>query len=127
MKSTQSSKSHETPKVRQNKRICKGDKVFVTAGNERGQVGTVLSHRGDRVIVQGLNMRKKAVKKSQQNPSGGFIDREATMHVSNVRIFVADNKPVKLKVKTDDKGQRQLCYQDGNQEVVYRPIKKRTT
>ena len=79
------------------------------------------------MIVQGLNIRKKAVKKSQQSPNGGFVDREAPMHISNVRLFVADNKPVKIRVKTDDKGERQLCYQDGQQEVVYRSVKKRTT
>lgn len=111
-------------KLRENKRICKGDKVYVVAGNERGQVGTVLSHRGDKIIVQGLNMRKKHVKKSEQHPNGGILEREGPMHISNVRLFVDEGKPVTLKVKTDKSGERQLYYKDGDQEVVYRSVKK---
>ena len=114
-------------KQRFNKKICKGDKVYVIAGNERGQVGTVLEHRGDRVVIQGLNMCKKHVKKSEQNPRGGIVEQEAAMDISNVKLFVAEGKPVKLKVKTDKHGQRQLYYQEGQKQVVYRDIKKRTT
>ena len=47
------------------KKIRKGDKVVGIAGNYRGQSGTVLSCNGDKVIVQGLNVRKKHVKPSQ--------------------------------------------------------------
>lgn len=56
--------------TKQNKHIRKGDKVLVIAGNERGQVGTVLSRSDDRAVVQGLNLRKRHVKKSQTNPNG---------------------------------------------------------
>lgn len=114
-------------KQRPNKKICKGDKVYVITGNERGQTGTVLARRGDKVIVQGLNMRKKHVKKSEQYPNGGVIEREAPINSSNVKIFVAEGKPVTLKVKTDKQGQRQLYYKDGGKDVVYREIKKRKT
>jgi large subunit ribosomal protein L24 len=110
-----------------NKKICKGDKVYVISGNERGHTGTVLEHLGDRIVVQGMNIRKKSVKKSEQNQRGGYVEREASMDISNVRLFVAEGKPAKVKVKTDKHGHRQLVYKDGKKDVVYRDIKKRTT
>lgn len=108
------------------KRIVKGDKVYVISGNEKGQTGTVLSHLGDKVIVQGINVRKKHAK-GQQNQKGRILEREAPLHVSKVKICVLDDKPVKLKVKTDKKGERKLCYENDGKEVVYRSVKKSLT
>lgn len=72
------------------KGIRKGDTVIVIAGNSRGKTGTVLSHSGDKVIVQGLNVRKKHVKATQQNQRGGIVEREMPIHVSNVKFYIAD-------------------------------------
>lgn len=105
------------------KKIRKGDTVIAIAGNYKGQTGVVLSVDGERVLVQGLNLGKKAVKKSQQKPEGGFIDIERPIHVSNVQVCVND-KPVKLKVKQDREGVRGLYYTENGQEVLYRAIKK---
>ena len=52
------------------KKIRTGDKVIAIAGNNRGLSGTVLSKQGDKVIVQGLNVRKKHVKPTQANQKG---------------------------------------------------------
>ena len=114
-------------KTRHGKIIAKGDTVYVTTGNERGNTGTVIANFGERVLVEGLNVRKKHVKKSEQHPNGGIIEREAPLHISNLRLFVKEGKPVKIKVKTDEQGQRQLYYKEGKEEVVYRQIKKRKT
>ncbi len=111
-------------KTRQNKRIRKGDKVVVTAGNDKGEVGEVLSRTLDRIIVQGVNVRKKHVKKTQENPSGGIVEIERPVHISNVRACGAEDKPVKLRCKTDEQGQRSLYYRDGDQEVHVRGVKK---
>lgn len=69
-----------------NKKIKKGDRVVAISGNFRGQFGTVLSKQGDKVIVQGLNIRKKHVKPSQQNQRGGIIELEKPIHISNLRL-----------------------------------------
>ncbi len=111
-------------KTRHNKRIRKGDKVVITAGNDRGEVGTVLSRTEARVIVQGVNVRKKHVKKTQENPNGGIIEIERPIHISNLRLAGSDDKPVKVRSKTDDQGQRTLYYRDGAEEVVVRAVKK---
>lgn len=113
-----------TKKVLQNKRIRKGDKVVITAGNDRGEIGTVLSRTEDRAIIQGVNVCKKHVKKSQDNPQGGIVSIERPIHISKIAIAGKDNKPVKLKVKVDGEGQRTLYYQDGKEEVTVRAVRK---
>lgn len=118
-----STKIQET-KAQGSKKIRKGDKVIVTTGNYGGQVGTVLKRVGDKVIIQGINMRKKHIKRSQQNPKGSIITIERPVHVSNVQLCVGENTPVKLKVQVDKKGNRSLYYFEGEREVIYRPIKK---
>lgn len=110
-----------------NKKIRKGDKVIALAGNYRGQTGTVLSRSGEKALVQGINIKKKTVKKSQTQPNGGFIDIERPIHVSNLKVCDADEKPVKLKVRKGFKGQRELCYKVKGDEVLYRAIKKPKT
>jgi large subunit ribosomal protein L24 len=58
----------------------------VLSGVERGKRGKVLQvlRRVNRVLVEGVNLRKKAMRKTQDNPQGGIIEREAPLHVSNV-------------------------------------------
>ncbi len=105
------------------KKIRKGDKVFVIAGNYKGQTGTVLRCMGDKIVVQGINFKKKHVKPTQQNPKGNILTIEAPIHVSNVKLCVGE-KPVKVKVQSDEKGNRTLCYVDNGKDVQYRTIKK---
>ncbi len=67
--------------------VKKGDEVVVLAGKERGKRGRVIAvfPKKQRVIVEGLQMIKKHVRKSQQYPNGAIIEREGTIHLSNVR------------------------------------------
>lgn len=111
-------------RIRVTKKIRKGDKVMAIAGNERGQVGQVLRVLGDKAIVQGLNVRKKHVKRSQANPHGSIIDLERPIHISNLRVCTDDNTPVKLKVRFSAKGERELYYKVDGEEVLYRAMKK---
>ena len=66
--------------------VKKGDEVVVVAGTERSKRGKVLflSPKKQRVIVEGIKMIKKHMRKSQQHPQGAIIEREGTIHVSNV-------------------------------------------
>lgn len=106
------------------KKIRKGDKVLAIAGNNRGQIGTVIRCVGDKVVVQGLNIRKKHVKKSQENPQGGIIEIEKPIHVSNLKVCLDDGTPLNLKVRTNDNGERELYYKQGDKTIVYRSLKK---
>ena len=66
----------------------KGDEVVVIAGTERGKRGkviTILSGK-QRLIVEGVKMIKKHQRKSQQHPQGAIIEREGSIHLSNVML-----------------------------------------
>jgi len=66
--------------------VKKGDEVVVIAGAEKGKRGKILSveSKKQRVIVEGVRMIKKHMRKNQNNPQGAIIEREGTIHVSNV-------------------------------------------
>jgi large subunit ribosomal protein L24 len=73
-------------------RIRKGDMIEVIGGNDRGKRGQVLKviPDNDRVVVQGINLRWKHLRKSQQSPQGGRVKREVAIHISNVMVFDAE-------------------------------------
>ena len=66
--------------------VKKGDEVVVISGSDKGKRGKIIEVLRDkqRVIVEGAHMIKRHVKKNQQNPNGAIIEREGTVHVSNV-------------------------------------------
>jgi len=66
--------------------VRKGDEVVVIAGSDKGKRGRIISvsPKSHRVIVEGARMIKKHMRKSQQNPQGAIIQREGTIHISNV-------------------------------------------
>ena len=66
--------------------VKKNDEVVVIAGSDKGKRGRVISVIGkkERVIVEGARMIKKHMRKSQQYPQGQIIEREGTIHISNV-------------------------------------------
>lgn len=70
-------------------RLKKNDNVIVIAGNDKGRTGKILKVYKDknRVIVEGVNIRKRHTKASQKNPQGGIIEKEAPVNASNVMIL----------------------------------------
>ena len=68
--------------------VRKGDQVKVIAGNYRGTQGRVLRvlPRRNRVVIEGVNMRKKHERPSQANPEGGIVTMEMPIHASNVML-----------------------------------------
>lgn len=68
--------------------VKKGDVVVVISGNHRGGRGKVLSVSPGKgqVVVEGVHLIKKAVRKSQDRPQGGFVEREGPVHISNVML-----------------------------------------
>ena len=89
-------------------KIKKDDNVVVVAGNSRGKTGKVLKvyPKKQRVIVEGVNMRKKHSKPTQANPQGGIIEKEAPIDISNVMVLdPKSNEPTRVghKIIIDDK------------------------
>ena len=70
-------------------KIKKEDNVIVVAGNFKGKTGKILKGfpKKHRVIIEGVNLRKRHTKASQQNPQGGIIEKEAPIDASNVMIL----------------------------------------
>ena len=112
-------------KTRHNKKIKKGDRVYVIAGNNKGLVGTVLSRTEERITIQGVNVKKKHAKKGPNN-QGGIIQIERPIHISNVTLCMDEEKPRKVRVGYDKEGKRLLIYKEGDADVTYRPVRKHT-
>jgi large subunit ribosomal protein L24 len=66
--------------------IKKGDEVVVLAGAERGKRGKIISvsPRSSRAIVEGVKMIKRHTRKNENNPQGAIVEREGTIHISNL-------------------------------------------
>ena len=80
-------------------KIKKGDKVKVITGKDKGVVGEVLAchPKGNKVVVEGVNIRKICQKPNQVNPDGGIVNRECPIDASNV--VLSDGKKTKTKDK----------------------------
>lgn len=81
------------------KNVRKGNLVLVIAGNDRGRTGEVLSCKEDRVLVKGVNIRKKHMKRTQQTQGGRIIEMEVPIHISNVCLCDQTGKRIKSREK----------------------------
>jgi large subunit ribosomal protein L24 len=79
--------------------VRKGDNVEVISGNFRGSSGKVLEviARKQRVLIEGVRLIKKHLKKSQDNPQGKIAEREGPIHISNVRVLERGERAAKGK------------------------------
>ncbi len=94
-------------------RLRKGDTVQVITGKDKGKTGEVLRTlpNENRVIVQGVNMRTRHVKPTQEGESGRIVTEEASLHASNVMIYSTDKKVtsrVELITEKDGSKKRRL-------------------
>lgn len=91
------------------RKIRKGDQVVIRTGKDRGKRGTVLLLVGDdRVVVEGANRAKKHEKPNpMKGTTGGIVDREMPIHISNVSVFnPATQKGDRVRIKTLDDGRK---------------------
>ena len=99
-------------------KIKKGDTIQVISGNEAGKSGRVIKvfRSKDRIVVEGLNMVKKHARPTQENPQGGIMEKEATIHISNV-MLVAGGKPTRIGYKILEDGKK-VKYAKKTGEVI---------
>ena len=85
--------------------VKKGDHVEVIAGNYRGSSGRILAvfPGKQRVLVEGVRIIKKHLRKSQDNPSGKIAEREGPIHISNVKLIEREKKTEKKAAKKEKK------------------------
>src|ERR1700745_3058620 len=81
--------------------VKKGDHVEVISGNFKGSSGKILEvlPRKQRVLIEGVRIIKKHLKKSEDNPSGKIAEREGPIHISNVRLLEGEGKTEKRSKK----------------------------
>lgn len=87
--------------------IRRDDTVLVLSGNDKGKRGRVLRviPEKDRLIVEGIHMMKKHTKPTQRDPQGGIVEREASIHASNVMVIDPHNdEPTRIGKKRLDDG-----------------------
>ncbi|MEC8005914.1 MAG: 50S ribosomal protein L24 [Pseudomonadota bacterium] len=100
-------------------KIKKGDRVVVTTGRDKGKSGEVLAVQRDRnrVLVQGVNLVKRHQKPSQA-AQGGIIEKEASVHISNVaHIDPKTDQPTRVGYRLLDDG-RKVRFAKGSGEVI---------
>jgi large subunit ribosomal protein L24 len=97
--------------------IRTGDKVQVIAGKDKGKEGKVLSvlPYKERVTVERANMMKKATRPTQKAPTGGILEIEAPIHVSNVMLICPScSQPTRISRRREDGARVRVCKKCGN-------------
>ena len=89
------------------KRLKKGDPVIVIAGNEKGKEGTLEAIAAQRVIVKGLNKKKKHVKGDKSGRAGQIIEFEAPFNASNI-AYCVEGKACKLRARINSEGKKEI-------------------
>ena len=86
--------------------VKKGDTVVVISGKEKGKQGEIIAVdiKKERVTVKGLNLVKRHTKPSQANPQGGIIEKEGTIHASNVMVLDPEQKVPTRTKKVEENG-----------------------
>ena len=94
------------------KPVRPGDKVLISAGKDRGKKGKVLRvfPARERVLIEGMNMIKKNTRPTQKNPQGGIIERESSIHASNVQLICPGcGAATRVGKRETSKGRVRVC------------------
>lgn len=100
--------------------IKKGDTVYVTAGESKGQQGRVLEilRKKDRAIVEGVNLISKHQKPNAESPQGGIIKKEAGVHISNLMVVdPKTGKPTRIGRKRNEEGKLVRIAKKSGEEI----------
>ena len=92
-------------------KIKKDDTVEVIAGKDKGKRGKILKilRAKDRIVVDGVNIVKKAQKRRKQSDRGGIIEIEASIHSSNVAIVCKKCGPTRIGYKIEGENKSRVC------------------
>ena len=99
-------------------KIKKGDIVKIISGNDKGKSGRVIKVFLDksRIVVEGINIVKKHSRPSQENPQGGILEKELSIHISNA-MYLNGNKPTKIGIKRLDDGNKVRFSKSTNKDL----------
>jgi len=85
----------------------KGDSVKVISGSYKGQTGRILKmiSKNGRILVEGINKVKKHMRPSQENPQGGIVEKDMSIHASNL-MLLDGTKPIKVGFRVLESGKK---------------------
>jgi large subunit ribosomal protein L24 len=98
-------------------RIRRNDQVTVIAGKDKGKSGRVLrvDREKGRVLVEGINIVKKAMRKKRQEDRGGIMEIEAPIHISNVMLVTRGGERTRVSVKRDGDNRVRVAKKNGEE------------
>lgn len=100
--------------------IKKGDKVIVIAGNDKGKTGKVLKVEVSkcRAIVEGVNVVSKSTKPSAKYPQGGIVQKEASIHISNLSLIdPKSGKATRISIRKNEDGSKSRIAKKSGEEI----------
>lgn len=103
-----------------NRRMKIDDEVIVVAGSQKGKRGKIMSvdRARNRVVVQGVNKRKRFQRPTQENPQGGVIELESSLHMSNVMLYDSKTKKgVRVSSGTGKDGKKSRVISGEGREI----------
>ena len=98
-------------------RIRRDDQVKVIAGKDKGKTGRVLrvDREKGRVLVEGINIVKKAMRKKRQDDRGGIMEIEAPIHISNVMLVTRSGEPTRVGIRKDGDSRARVAKKNGEE------------
>jgi len=100
--------------------VKKGDTVYVVSGKDKGKTGKVIKvlRSKDRALVEKLNVVKRHQRPTQANPTGGIVEKEAPIHISNLMIYdETEKKPTRIGYKTLSTGEKVRFSKRSGEEI----------
>lgn len=96
-------------------KLKKDDTVQIIAGKDKGKRGRIVKivRDKDRVVVEGANIVKKAMRRKSQQDRGGIVEIEAALHISNVMIVCKKCGPTRIGFKLDGENKTRVCKKCG--------------
>ncbi len=113
-------KALKDTKNRRKLNIKSGDTVYVIAGKEKGKTGKVIKvlHKKNGALVEKLNIVKRHQRQSQKNPTGGIVEKESPIHISNLMIYdPSERKPVRIGRKVLSGGEKVRYSKKSGEEI----------
>ncbi len=104
------------------RKVVKDDTVLVISGVYRGKTGKVLKvfPKTNRIIVEGVNLIKRHTRPTQQLPQGGIVEKEAPIHISNVKVVCPKcGRPTRVGIRIlEDKSKVRYCKHPDCGEII---------
>ena len=99
-------------------KVVKNDNVRVLSGKYKDSTGKVLKvfNKNNRVIVEGVNVIKRHTKPSQKNQQGGIVEKEASIHMSNLSLLTSKGEATRVGYRMD--GDNKIRFSKKSNEVI---------